>query len=95
MKAKLNLDVNTSNEACLTLLLKFVENSKREESSVDIVNKLRRILNCSYDAILPRVDGYNISKLLSKLIFVGLCLLLKNQIEGHLLVLGVEQTINE
>ncbi len=52
----MNLDPNMSNEATLTLLLKHVENSKKEEGNVEVVNKLRKFFNCNTEAIMYHVE---------------------------------------
>ena len=52
----MNLDPAMSNEACLTLLLKHVENSKKDEINVEIVNRLKKFFNCNTEAIIPHVE---------------------------------------
>lgn len=56
IKKKLNLDPNMSNEACLTYMLKHLENSKKEDQAVEIVNKLRKMLVCNTEDIIRRVE---------------------------------------
>ena len=55
IKSKLNLNENTSNESCLTYLLKHLENSQKEGSYDEIVIKLKRMLNCNAEALVDKV----------------------------------------
>lgn len=49
-----------SNEACLTHLLKYVENTRNSEQASYIVLKLQRMLDCSPDNIISRIEEYNL-----------------------------------
>ena len=51
---KLNNDM--SNEACMTYLLKHMENNKKEGQASGMLSKIQKALNCDVDNILPRIE---------------------------------------
>ena len=56
MKSKLDLDPNMRNEACLTYILKHVDNQNASKSKVDSFDKIRKLLGVRESDVYSQIE---------------------------------------